>query len=131
MKTKMSILVLTIFIGLTGCIKDHIEPGDIITEIRSTSDYDRLELEGSMDVIIVQDSDFEIKVVAGENKMPFIKTKVEGNTLRIFEKNNQVQSTHQDKIYISKSMLRSITLDGSGDIDGSVIGCCAICSCTV
>ncbi|MFT4660136.1 MAG: hypothetical protein ACI8XB_000394 [Patiriisocius sp.] len=118
MKVNLSIFIVTLFLGLTSCVKDHVESGDIETEFREVAEFEKVILEGSMDIVITQDETYDLKVVAGENKMPFIKTKVTGNTLRVYEKNNHVHSTNHDKVYISKSYLSSVTLDGSGDIDG-------------
>jgi len=122
MKGKINVLFGLVFLfSMQSCIKDRLASGDIETELREVETFDRLLLEGSMDVVITQDPDYSIKVVAGENKIRHIKTKVSGNTLRIYESNNNVQSTTQDRVYVSQSYFESISLDGSGDITGSGI----------
>ncbi len=119
MNNKISIILFALFFSLNACVKEDIASGQILTEYRTVNEYNRLIVEGSLDVEIVQSQDFDIKVIAGENKMPYIKTKVTGNTLRIYESSNHVRGTSQDRIYISTDFLESITIDGSGDVTGS------------
>ncbi len=57
--------------------------GDISVEYRTLAAFDTIEVDDNVNVFITNDTFFEVKVEAGENLIPLVKTKVENNTLKI------------------------------------------------
>ena len=112
-------IVAFCLLALPSCKKVLFDSGALVIEDRLIDDdWDALVLEGSMDVYIVQDEDYEIRVEAGERKMDYIETRVFNEKLIISEKHNNIINDKQTKVYVSKSFINSIDLDGSGDIVG-------------
>lgn len=100
------------------CIK---RTGKIITESRALSGFDRLYVEDDVNVFLTQDSMFSVKVEAGENIVPLIKTEVNGRMLTIKNNNRCNWTRSYDKplnVYISMPTFDLITSDGTGKITG-------------
>ena len=57
--------------------------GKVITEIRTPSDFTRVELHDNINLIITQDSINKISVEGGEKILPNIQTKFVDNKLII------------------------------------------------
>ena len=77
MRTFISILTLLIISSnlnaqvFTKNIKGN---GKLITENRSLSDYDKIGVAGSFDVILVKGKEGAISITADENLMEYIET---------------------------------------------------------
>lgn len=98
------------------CIK---RTGDIIVETRNITGFDRIYVETNINVFIAEDSVFDVRVEAGENIVPLIKTEVQNNTLYIRNKNRCNWSRSYKKplnVYLRMPKLVYITSDGTGDI---------------
>jgi hypothetical protein len=98
------------------CIK---RTGTIITETRSIDGFNRIYLETNVKVFITQSSVFEVKVEAGENIAPLIKTEVRDSTLYIRNNNRCNWSRSYDKpinVYVSMPVVKYITSDATSDI---------------
>lgn len=98
------------------CIK---RTGSIITEIREINGFDKIFVEDNLKVFITQDALFEVKVEAGENIVPLIKTEVTDGTLFIRNKNrcNWARSYNKPlNVYIKMPIIKYITSDGTSDI---------------
>lgn len=92
--------------------------GESASETRSLAAFDKIYLEGNVDVFIKQGSTYEAKIEAGENLIPLIKTKVENNTLYI-DNNNKCNWARSYKkgtinVYLTLPDLRNIWHYGSG-----------------
>lgn len=98
------------------CIK---RTGSIVTETREINGFDKIFLEDNVTVFITQDSFFEVKVEAGENIVPLIKTEVIDGTLFIRNKNrcNWTRSYNKPlNVFIKMPIIKYITSDGTADI---------------
>jgi hypothetical protein len=122
---KMKYLVIPLAamtLSIQSCHKFYKDSGDLIVEERALEEsYDKISVEGSMDVYIVDDLSYDIKVEAGENKMRFIETTVVNHELIIRESSNHVLDDKQTKVYITNQVLDAIDLHGSGDVSGEII----------
>ncbi|MDT0644398.1 head GIN domain-containing protein [Zunongwangia sp. F363] len=123
---KKSILILTaIFLGFTSAnaqwwgnekIKGN---GKMITEERSTSDYDEVQLVGSMDVELVSGQEGKLKVEAESNLQEYILTEVQGGKLKIsIEKGVDLRPSGNNEIKITVPFkdLEEVSVTGSGDL---------------
>lgn len=61
--------------------------GDIALEYRTLSAFDTIETKDNINVFLTTDTFFEVKVEAGENLIPLIKTEVKYNKLIIYNNN--------------------------------------------
>lgn len=117
---KLSMLVVaSVLIFASGCIDTHVIRGnnDVITEYRTISDFEKLEMASFFDVKIVKDSIFDLKVEAESNLMPYIITRVEGNTLILTTRRGYNLRTHAPiMITVHTPEVDGIYLTGSGEI---------------
>lgn len=124
MRKSLTLLLLSAAVVLTfdSCRKFFRDSGNLVVEERALEDtYDRVSLEGSMDLYIVDDPSFDIRIEAGEHKLPHIETEVINHELVIRENHNHVIDDKQTKVFISNIVLESIDLHGSGDIEGTLV----------
>ncbi len=120
----MALAVVMAVIISTGCEPwDRIEGnGDVITEKRSVVPFNRVESNGSFNVLIVQDSVFDVNVLAESNLMPYIRTRVHNNTLEI-DSRGILFNTEPVWIYVYLPELYEMELNGSGMMDASNFIC--------
>ncbi|MCH2214312.1 MAG: DUF2807 domain-containing protein [Flavobacteriales bacterium] len=107
----IGLVTLTIF---TSCDKKD-DPGPTIIENRSIPEFAELQLNGSHELRINPANDFEIRITAPDNLMPYIETYVTGEKLFIRERSNDIDHDRV-LIEISENFLNSIQLNGSGRI---------------
>jgi len=94
--------------------------GDVITEEREVSDFDRLSLAGAGDVIITQSGKETLTVEADDNLMPYIMSKVRSGTLVLgftdAVKGKNVRPSKKIRFHLQVKELRGLDLLGAGDI---------------
>ena len=109
---------------LTTCKKDHLldcfkSAGKSITESRPVTAFTKIDLKNNVDLVIVPNSPFYIKVTAGENLIEGIITELSGNTLYIRNENrcNWMRSfSNTFTVEIGMDFPEKIDYYGSGDI---------------
>ena len=111
------ILILVAFMLTTGCRKyPRIEGNSQITsEARALVSFDRIENNGTFNVYIRQDSTFNATVEAESNLLPYIRTRVNGNTLVIDTREN-LQNNYPMNIYVTAPIVQGAYLNGSGSV---------------
>lgn len=123
MNIRIYLVILTTMI-LASCGKDQLcnclkKTGDEITEVRSVSSFSSIEMNNNVDVVIIPDTFYSIKVTCGKNLVDGIKTEVKNNRLEIrninkcnwlrdFENSFTVEVTVRD--------LNQLTNNGSGNL---------------
>ena len=94
--------------------------GNVITETRSTSDYDGISVGGSFDVILVKGKEGKITLKGEENILPYIETEIKGNTLKIqFKKNVNVRTTRRLTVTVTFEDIEKLSLGGSGNVSST------------
>src|SRR5438552_16554256 len=79
--------------------------GNITTQTRSAGSFNSIDVSGSIDVYVKQDSSSSIKVEADDNLQQYVETVNEGNVLRIrTEQGYNLRSSRQIKVYVSAAM---------------------------
>jgi hypothetical protein len=121
MKTRTSILIVlaAMLMIVAGCGKSAIRikgNGNVISETRALTGFNKVENEGAFDVYIIQDSVSEVTIEAESNLIGYIRTEIQGNTLNIYTKEN-LRTTRPIKLYIYTPDINSVRLSGSGIID--------------
>jgi RNase P/RNase MRP subunit p29 len=128
MKKIISLLTfLLLAFVFTTCKKENMcdcikRTGEIITEVRNIKGFDRLLIEDNVNVFLKQDSIFEVKIEAGKNIVPLIKTELDGSTLVIRNKNrcNWTRSYNKPlNVYITMPRMIYIKSNGTGNLQGT------------
>ncbi len=91
--------------------------GNVITKTRTTSDYDRISIGGSFDVILVKGREGKITIKGEENIIPYIVTEVTSNTLKVkYKKNTNINTTRRLTVTVTFEDIEKLSLGGSGNL---------------
>ena len=118
-KLAAGFILLTALLMTAGCYKPwhHVEGnGNVITETRSFSDFEKVYNEGNFDVYIIQDGLFEVEIEAESNLIPLIRTKIEGSAL-VIDTQDDLRNNEPMKIYVHMDEVRALRMSGSGMIE--------------
>jgi len=122
MKHIKLIALFGLVLTLSSCERNKWDSGELIIEERANSDfYTGIDVDGSIDVIVSNDNDFDIRVETASRKMKHIVTEVIDEVLYIHEENNNVADDKQTKVFINQEFLDFINLEGSGDISAEML----------
>lgn len=103
---------------MCDCIK---RTGSIITDVRNVGFFDQIISEDNLSIYVIQDSVYEVRVTAGENVVPLIRTEVVDGILTI-KNDNRCNWTRSYKkplnVTIRVPTLKYITSKGTGNIMG-------------
>ena len=118
---KIALFSLVIFVFASGCREIAGErvrgSGHVITENRSTSEFNSIDVSGAIDVYVRQDSAASVKVEADDNILEYIEVHTEGSRLEIYTENNiRLRPTHKIKVYISNPQYKEIHVSGASSI---------------
>ena len=97
--------------------------GNITTQTRSAGQFNSIDVSGSIDVYVKQDSTPSIKVEADDNLQQYVETINDGNVLRIkTEEGYNLNSSRQIKVYVSSAMFKKFEASGACNIfsDGNI-----------
>ena len=119
---KVIIAALSIAVLGTSCRK-MIEgtSGTMTTEYRQAPSFNKIHIQGNIDVFLSQDTSFSVRVEAGEHLINYIETNVVNGEMIIHESNNNLANTKPIKVYIYGDSLENIEIAGSGNFDGDNI----------
>lgn len=91
--------------------------GNIKSETRETSAFTKVDVSGSIDLYIRQDSVRSIKVEADENLLDHIEVTTQGETLVIRpERGFNLKPTGNIKVYVSSPVFERLEASGACDI---------------
>ncbi len=94
--------------------------GRVVSETRQVSDFNRIELEGSGDVLLTQGTDEGLKVEAEDNLMSYLRTEVRGHTLYLGFRDTLddgiIVPTRPVRYYVNLKTLEGLKISGSGNI---------------
>ena len=122
LKMKKSILLI-VLVALSVTTVAHAQwskikgNGKIVTEKRTTSEYDEINVTGFFDVELVSGKEGAIIIKAEENLLPYIKIEVKDNILKIYtEKNISISTKKNIVLTVPFEQISAVTLSGSGDV---------------
>jgi hypothetical protein len=93
--------------------------GAVVSDTRTTADYDAIKISGSFDVDLVAGKEGKIILKGEENLLSAVKVVVEDNTLKIYvEKSANIRPSLGKKIQITIPFekISEVSLTGSGDV---------------
>ena len=105
-------------IGLVGCAISVRGSGNVVTEGREVSGFDRVALDGMGEIVLTQGDSYSLIIEAEENLMQYIKSTVRGDELTINIKSRRpVIPSKRLKFYITVPNLEGVSVDGAGSIN--------------
>jgi hypothetical protein len=128
---KLAVIVTVVAVlglSLTACIpsgfynpinsKTICGSGEVITESRNASNFERVDLQGIGNLEIVQGDEESLTITADDNFMQYITTEVVGDTLEIGMKPNlSLDPTRTIEYKLVLKTVSSVALSGFGNID--------------
>lgn len=123
------VILLAALLAVTACnagVKVIRGSGNVVTEDRQVSNFDRIALEGSGEVIVTQGGSESLTVETDDNVMEHVKSEVENRTLTLglvtgIPTGVNVQSTTRLIFYVGVDDLNGLSISGSGDIEAKTI----------
>jgi hypothetical protein len=104
-------------LGLTSCILNCVRgSGNMKTETRKVSDFNRISISGEYKVVLKQDSSLSLTITADDNLLKYIKTTVSGDQLRIYNKRNFC-NTGQLTVTVGVRNLEELSSSGVVEIE--------------
>jgi len=120
MRIKHLIFLIGTFIILTSCFNSIDGNGKVVTEKRKTESFNAIDVAGAYEIILVQGKKEALEIVADENLLEYIDTKVKNNTLFISNKET-IRNSKSLKLYITVVDLDNIDASGAVDISNKNI----------
>lgn len=116
----LALCVILLFITFSSC-KKITGKGPVVRETRQTASFDGLVVKVDADTYFTQDPVFKVELQAQENILDEIETTVIDNNLQIRYRhpNTRIRSNAGISIYVSGPDIRSLTTDGSGNLEAS------------
>jgi hypothetical protein len=112
----MAVIGLITISMFTSCEKIKGK-GEVITETRTTGNYNSVSLAMSATVYFTPDSIYSLRISGQENIIHQIVTEVEGNQLVIRVKTGVILGSHDPvQVYITSPDVTGLDISGSGDI---------------
>ncbi|HOZ88065.1 MAG TPA: head GIN domain-containing protein [Bacteroidia bacterium] len=121
MKTNQTILaVITVGLLFQGCQKGSMwgikGEGENVTEYRSISGVNGIDLSIDADIRYVQDSVYSLQINGQANILSILETKVEGGVFKLDFKRNVWNHNHL-YLEIHAPEMKKISISGSGNIE--------------
>ena len=118
---KIALFSLIILVFASGCREIAGErvkgSGHVITENRTASGFNSIDVSGAIDVYVRQDSGTSVKVEADDNILEYIEVHVQGSTLEIYTENNiRLRPSNKIKVYISNPEYKEIQVSGASSV---------------
>jgi hypothetical protein len=108
-------LLLTSCRGIFG--KRVLGDGNMKTETRSVSDFDGVNVSGSIDLYVKQDASRSLRIEADANLLSYLEVYNEGGTLVVRPKNGyNLKPTRDIKVYVSSPTFNKLEASGACDI---------------
>jgi len=115
-------LFVTVVLLLGACGVSAVRgSGDLVTESRDVSGFDRIAVHGSGEVIITQDGTESLTVETDDNVIEYVTTEVKGRTLELGFEDNVLVSPTRLTFNLHLKDLTGLDISGSGEIEAESI----------
>ncbi len=112
--------LLALCLVLSSCKESLSGNGIVQRDKRAVADFDEIDISGQFNVFLRQAADPALLVEADENFLPYIKTEVQGDRLKIWGERSFRNFDKLD-IYITAREIREIDLSGAMVVNGSQV----------
>lgn len=118
MKHCNALLAFVTFVVVFSSCEKIVGKGPVITENRSTTSFNGLEVDVPAETHFTQDSVFKVELKAQQNILDEMETVVIGNELKIRFRhpNTNIKSHDGITIHISAPDIRNMEIHGSGNL---------------
>ena len=94
--------------------------GKVVTEEREAGYFNAIRVSTGIDVYLTQGNKESIKVEADDNLHEYIKTEINGNTLKVYSKAN-IRSAEAKKVYVTIKDVEELSASSAGDLIGETL----------
>ena len=94
--------------------------GKVVTEEREAGYFNAIKVSTGIDVYLTQGNKESIKVEADDNLHEYIKTEIDGNTLKVYSKAN-IRSAEAKKVYVTIKDVEELSASSAGDLIGETL----------
>lgn len=117
------LLLAGALITVIACSVITLGSGDVITEKRQVSNFDRIVLRGQGVVIVTQGGTESLNIESNANILELVEAKVVDGTLELgLEEGVNIISNSRLTFYVSVDDLSGMSVAGSGEIQANGIG---------
>ena len=117
---KKYLFIAILLVVFTSCKKERITgDGTITTEQRNVSDFSNVYVSGSSNVYITQGNNFDVKVKAYSNLLPYLETKTQNGILTVAYRSNSNVQNDNSEVYITMPSVTGLSTSGSGNINST------------
>lgn len=118
MKTIVTALIICLTIQANAFTKKVKGNGNVVTETRTTTDYEKIAVGGSFDVTLVDGKEGNLTIKIEDNLLEYLITEVKDGTLKIkWKKGINVYTRKGVTITVPFKQINAVSLAGSGNID--------------
>ena len=115
------LIIVALTAALTAC-QTVTGSGSLGSETRDVSDFSRITLDMSGDVILTQADEYSVLIEAEDNILPYITTDVRnGNLTLSTQDNTAINTTRSVTFWVSTPNIEALTINGSGTISSEGI----------
>ena len=117
------LLLVVVLLTFTACSALVTKgSGDLITETRQVSNFNRIDLSGVGEVIVTQDGNESLSIETDDNVMKHIKVEVKNGTLTLgFEEGFNLIVPSRLIFHVGVDDLTGLTISGSGDVESDMV----------
>ena len=94
--------------------------GKVVTEEREAGYFNAIRVSTGIDVYLTQGNKESIKVEADDNLHEYIKTEIDGNTLKVYSKAN-IRSAEAKKVHVTIKDVVELSASSAGDLIGETL----------
>lgn len=129
MKKVTLLLIVVLAVMSTSCIVGGWNNGisgngNVEEETRDISGFTGVLVSSGIDVFLSEGENFEVRVVADENLMDVIETRLNGRTLDVGTENMSIRNAKSKKVYVTLPELSALKISSAGDCKGQTIFHC-------
>ena len=116
------LLLLVAILTVTACTSIIKGSGNLITETRQVSNFDRIALSGLGEVIVTQGGSESLSIETDDNVMKHVKVEVKNGTLTLgFEEGFNLIAPSRLIFHVGVDDLTGLTISGSGDVESDMV----------
>jgi len=122
MKTILKLTGVLLSLTITSCVNAQFGKGisgngEVISKIRNVSEYDKISVGGSFDVVLISGKEGELVIEIESNLLEYLVTEVEDDKLKIkWKKGVNIRNSKKVLVTVPFKDIDGVSLAGSGDI---------------
>lgn len=120
-KSILFSFLVVFLLGVSSCRNGFFKTvhgnGVATTDNRYVKDFHRLEVQGFMNVFLIQGDEYNVRLEGESNVLPFIETFVdEGRLVVRVKRNININTSRELNVYVTSKFFSDVSLSGSGDV---------------